>query len=326
MQLTGDNSYKLIKWGVGIKYLRKYMKEYKPQVAICILGVTSLIAKIASFGLDIEIISTDHNSFERPVDAPLTKVHYISKFWLNKIYKNVTVLTKADKKYIGKRLKHVTVMPNPLSLDPLSIEDRNRPLPNETKIVLDSKENIILAAGRLDAWFVKGFDLLIKAWGELQERYKSENKILDWKLQIAGKGSEKSLRFLRDICKTCGVIDSVEFLGFQTCMEEIFKKASVFVLSSRYEGFGLVLIEAMSQGCACIAADYRGRQSEIITNSGEGILYEPNNQHTLTNSIEKLIENLNYRKELQVGAILRSKYYTLDKTIDRWETFLNNFI
>lgn len=326
LQLTNNCSCKLIKWGGGIRLLRNYMKKYQPQVAICILGVTSLVAKIASLGLDIEIISTDHNSFERPVDASLTKIHYFSKFWLNKIYHNVTVLTEADRKYIGKRLKHVTVMPNPLSLNSLPINDENSTLSDVTKIVIDAKENIVLAAGRLDAWYVKGFDLLIKAWSELNKRYKAKDKTLDWKLQIAGKGSEKSLAYLKEICKVCGVEDTVDFLGFQASMKEVYRKASIFVLSSRYEGFGLVLIEAMSQGCASIACNYKGRQSEIITNANEGLVLEPNDSTSLTNNIERLIEDYKYRRKLQIGAIIRSKYYTLDNTIGRWETFLNSII
>ena len=60
----------------------------------------------------------------------------------------------------------------------------------------------------------------------------------------------------------------IEFLGFQKDMESLYKKSEIFVLSSRYEGFGLVLIEAMSQGCAPVACDYKGRQREILCPEG----------------------------------------------------------
>ena len=179
--------------------------------------------------------------------------------------------------------------------------------------------------------------------------------------------------------------DSVEFLGFKKDVEKLYQDASIFVLSSRYEGFGLVLIEAMSQGCACIACDYKGRQREIIApNEGEcqdsslkfqdlsvdgpkegedtdvsnykipkkletsekpeprnsnqetrnisveacetGILCEPDDVESLAAGIRKMIEDDEYRESVRVKAIERSKYYSLENTIDRWEKLLDEVV
>ena len=119
-----------------------------------------------------------------------------------------------------------------------------------------------------------------------------------------------------------------------------------FVLSSRYEGFGLVLIEAMSQGCAPVACDYKGRQREIINPSsvfpqGEeelsdavsggcvcnnGILCEPDNAEQLAVAIARMISDDKYRMSVQQNAISRSRYYSIENTIDRWEQLLNKVI
>lgn len=106
-------------------------------------------------GTKTHVIMTEHDSFERPPSAPMSKKESFCKFYLNRIYECVTVITQADKDYIGNRLKHVEVMPNPLLLQPV-------------KEILQ-KEKVIIAAGRLGVWHYKGFDLLIKAWGYLMK-------------------------------------------------------------------------------------------------------------------------------------------------------------
>lgn len=261
--LFANSHNKIKKWGSAIINTRKIAQKERPDVIIGVMKTCSLVAKMGTLGMNIPIIMTEHNSFERPQSAPLPMNDYFFKYYVNRLYHHVTVLTTPDKEFIGDRLNRVSVLPNPLLLPP--VEE------------IPSKDRIILAAGRLDDWHYKGFDVLIKAFSKLVQglRFKvqgslkpnSEELIVNrdgWKLQIAGTGSEKSLNYLKGLCKENGVEDYVEFLGFQKDIEKLYQKASIFVLSSRYEGFGLVLIEAMSQGCACIACDYKGRQKEIL--------------------------------------------------------------
>ena len=334
------NRWTSLKWLVAIQNLRKLYKQKRPDVVLGIMELCSIVAEIASFGMNIPVVATEHDSFERPISAPLHKVEYFTKFWINKLYDTVTVLTEADKKAIGSRLKNVVVMPNPLSLVPAKS--------------IPVKENVVLAAGRLDAWHYKGFDNLIKAWGTMLKNEETKvqsggsgiNELKEWKLKIAGRGNENSITYLKKICKDYGVEDSVEFLGFVDDMQSLYQRSSVFVLSSRYEGFGLVLIEAMSQGCAPVACDYKGRQREIINPSsvlpqGEeeqsdavsefcvcdnGILCEPDNAEQLAAAIARMISDDKYRMSVQQNAISRSRYYSIENTIARWEQLLNKVI
>ena len=115
------------------------------------------------------------------------------------------------------------------------------------------------------------------------------------------------------------------------------------MLSSRYEGFGLVLIEAMSQGCACVACDYKGRQREILNPSsalpeGEGepnrkieitengILCEPDDVEALASALKKMMKDENYQKQVQQNAVERSKFYDIEHTMNRWEEYLEKII
>ena len=99
----------------------------------------------------------------------------------------------------------------------------------------------------------------------------------------------------------------------------------------------------MSQGCAPIACDYKGRQAEILSPSGDerrktkdektgieitenGILCEPDDVEALASALKKMIEDEKYRKQVQQNAVERSKYYDMKHTMDRWESYLSNII
>ncbi len=347
---------KVKKWFNATRNIRKYTKQENPDVIIGIMEACTLISFIATLGTSTAVVMTEHNSFERPITAPLSLRNKLFKFWINKLYNNITVLTEADKQHIGSHLKNVMVMPNPLFLTPTQ--------------EIPPKEKMVLAAGRVDAWHVKGFDILLQTWKSLYYDIFNDNKNLrDWWLKIAGDGKKEVFEYLMNLLtdgewvynvnenddindddnhlntkhpkekktgaekqnsQKSGVWRSekyhIEFLGFQKDMESLYKKSEIFVLSSRYEGFGLVLIEAMSQGCACVACDYKGRQREIIQDDNQGLCCEPDNVNSLATALEKMMTDEAYRKQVQRNAIERSKFYDMEHTMNRWEIYLKKVI
>lgn len=308
-ELFGSHKYRLTKWIDGIFRLRKNIKSERPDVVIGVLPLCSFLARIASIGLNIPVIATEHNSFERPASAPMSMGEKWAKFYLNKIYKWLTVITEADKKVIGDRLNNVIAMPNPLFLSPIN---ENMP-----------KEKIVLAAGRIDNWHYKGFDNLLKAWSIVMQDQSLKKA---WRLQIAGAyRSVQNKEYLEKIAKDGRCADSVEFLGFQEGMQSLYQRSEIFVLSSRYEGFGLVALEAMSQGCAVIACDYKGRQREFI-HSGEGALCNPEDVEELAETLKWIMIDEEERRRLQQNAVIRSKEYALPKVIERWERLITTVL
>lgn len=287
-------------WKLYFSYkLKRVLHEIKPDVCIGILGDYALQAYKCTRDLDCKIINTEHNAYDRPEFVKSRPDVMKMKFHTNKIFDRVTVLTEADTKVSGVPKENMTVLPNPLTFEPV----KN----------ISHKEKIILSTGRLDVWKVKGFDNLIRAWGRIAKQHP------EWKLMIAGTGSFKSKEYLVRLTQEEQVKDSVLFIGFCNNIIDYYKKASIFVLSSRYEGFGMALTEAMSQGCACIACDFNGRQREIIQNDSQGIVCSNDNYLELSDAIKRMIEDEQYREKCRINAIERSKYYSLDKTIDRWE-------
>ena len=329
--LVPQTHNKLKKWGGAIRFIRKQLKKDKPDVIIGIMPLCSIVARLASIGTGIPVIATEHNSYERPESAPMPFMSLLYKFVICRYFKKVTVLTNADKKIIGNRLRNIVVMPNPLALERIK--------------ALSQRKRIILASGRVDNWHYKGFDVLIRAWAQVVSGSEFLVSSGGWKLVIAGVWRSPETRsYLDGIAKECGVLDKIEYTGFVEDMQKLYAESSIFVLSSRYEGFGLVLIEAMSQGCACIACDYKGRQREILNPAQDqsletrnlnletrnrkfeacetGILCEPDDVESLAAGIQKMIEDDEYRESVRQKAIERSKYYSIENTMDRWESLL----
>ena len=160
------------------------------------------------------------------------KCRYVKKdvsFDTISILREVTVLTNRDKEIMdSKGFRNVEVLHNPLFL--------------KTADTVAGKDNVILAVGRIDAWNYKGFDLLINAWNKIFMKYP------DWKLKIVGSGSDKTFVISSNWHYPQGMRLNSALSRRKLRMN--IRWPSIFVLSSRYEGWGLVLVEAMSQGCA----------------------------------------------------------------------------
>lgn len=285
------------------RLMYRLIQEYRPDFVISHLAYGAMAALAARLTLGWKhplVIVADHNSYERPACAPMPKRQYIQKFYVNRLYDYVTVLTDADKQYIGSRLKHIALMPNPLVH--LSSEENVK------------KRKVVLAVGRIDAWHCKGFDLLIAAWNEIAPQHP------DWYLRIVGAGSNASKRYLSQLCK----VPNIEWVDYTPAIAYHYAESSIFVLSSRYEGFGLVLTEAMAHHCACVACNYKGRQAEIITEGVDGLLCPVEDMAALRQCLTRLIEDEELRNRLQQNADKRLDRFSVDNYALRWKRLFDS--
>ena len=289
-------------WLKALKRSRVIVQDIRPDIVITIMPLMFLMAKIAMRGIPIPVIASDHTSFERKLPFHIRLIRKFFYKWADML----TVLTKADSVYIGSHIKNKVVMPNPVSYPVFTGECR--------------REKCILAVGRLDVWMVKGFDLLIRAWGSIAKQYP------DWNLKIAGTGRPESFHLLRRLALECGCIGQIEFLGFRSDIDLLMRQSAIFVLSSREEGFGLVLAEAMSQGCACISFDHGGRQREIITPDFSGILLETHSCQLLAEAMSKLIADDSCRQKLSINARKDVVKFSLNKVVDLWEDLIRKVV
>lgn len=295
--LSIDKNYRLRK-------MKKILHAIKPDVVIAVLPSWGPLIYGAKGNLNFKVIGTDHNAYELPEGVRMSDAQMFYKFEFNKRFDAVTVLTEADKKVVQGKLKNVSVLPNPLTFTPID--------------KVPSKKKIVMAAGRLDVWYIKGFDVLIKAWAIVSQKH------ADWELYISGESNKTSERlYIEKLIREYNVQQTIRLIGYSDRIKELYKEASIFVLSSRYEGFGMVLTEAMSQGCACVACDFKGRQREIIRDSSEGIICPPDNVTELADAIDNMISDNDYRISVQNRSVERSKDFSLDKIMEKWSMIFN---
>lgn len=254
--------------------------------------------------LGVKCVFSDHNSYERPKEAPFNAREYLLKHFVIKLYNYTTVLTERDK-YVLNNRDDVEVMPNPLFLEPLPR--------------IPSKNKNIVAVGRLNVWYTKGFDVLIKAWGKICKKYP------DWNLRIVGEGTNVEHERIKGFIINSHA-ERVSIVPFRKDIEEEYKNAEVFVLSSRFEGFGLVLIEAMSQRCACIACDYLTRQRDIVTDGVDGLICPVNDVESLAEKIDRVLSDEELRRYLQNNSTVNLSRYRESNITLMWERFLNRIV
>lgn len=170
----------------------------------------------------------------------------------------------------------------------------------------------ILAMGRLSQ--EKGFDLLLEAWVLAVPR------LPDWTLRIVGDGK------LRDSlvrhASNLGIRHRVIFSPFSDDPFSLYSECGIFVLSSRFEGFGLVLIEAMSCGAACISFDCPNGPREFIRSGVNGILVPAGQVDALADAMVKLGVNPLLRQRLGNAARSASKPFSEPRVAARWHEVL----
>lgn len=172
---------------------------------------------------------------------------------------------------------------------------------------LDNK--VVVAAGRLAAQ--KGFDMLIPAFARVAEKHP------DWELRIFGAGEKES--DLRKIIDDLDVGANVKLMGFTKSLPQEFGAGSIYVLSSRFEGFPMVLLEAMMTGLPPVAFDCPTGPRDLITQNVDGIVVPHKDIDAMASGIIDLIEDEDRRKALGAAAYEKAQQYTTAGLAEKWE-------
>lgn len=208
-------------------------------------------------------------------------------------YDKFVVLTHEDKGYWGD-LPNIEVIPNACPFTPMKVAT----LANKSA----------LAIGRYT--YQKGFDRLIAAWNMVHANHP------DWTLTIVGDGEDREI--LKQSIKALGLQEVILLQTPTSHVEQLYLETSVYLLSSRYEGLPMVLLEAQAHGVPIVAFRCKCGPSDVVLHQKTGLLIDDGNIESFANAIQELIENVPVRKAMGQYAQKASERYTESRIMQRW--------
>ncbi|MGG0287555.1 glycosyltransferase family 4 protein [Peribacillus butanolivorans] len=246
---------------------------------------------------EVRIIGQEHLNFSIYPEGMKKSIikHYVKLDYL-------ATLTDEDTKDYKELLKDGKV----------EVRKITNSIPNLQGVVSPLDSKTIIAAGRLVPQ--KGFDLLIEAFKIVNHQYP------DWKLKIFGGGREKEN--LQDLITKYKLYNHVILMGSTQHIDIELSKASIYALSSRFEGFGMVIVEAMQCGVPVVSFDCPKGPSEIISHNEDGILVEDGNVEKFAESLMALMEDFETRKEFSEKGLESVKRFEIDNIGKIWEDII----
>ncbi|MBO5185450.1 MAG: glycosyltransferase family 4 protein [Prevotella sp.] len=238
---------------------------------------------------------SDSNMFKR----------LFARFWMASLVSKLkrldrfVVLTDEDlKEWHG--LDNVASIPDPLSFTPSGRSNLTR--------------KRVIAVGRY--CHEKGFDLLLKAWSKV------EKECTDWELAIFGMGEREPYERLTD---ELGIDRSrCRLNGSTRDIEREYTDSALFVLSSRFEGFGMVLVEAMACGLPAVAFDGACGPRSIISHGEDGLLVPAENTDKLADAMVQLMKSPERIKQMADKAVVKSQQYDIDIIAGKWRALFED--
>ncbi len=287
------------------KLLNRELMRIRPDITVSMLRrEINFINDIQDGSKKIGEIHINRANF-RNFEGNNAMKNLFSKFWMNSLLSKLqrldrfVVLTEKDKE-AWVELKNVCVIPNPLSFT------------STRRSTLSEKR--IIAVGRY--CHEKGYDLLLKAWVIVQ------NRTTDWRLEIFGEGDRTQYEEMVDTLN----LDRHRCIlnGRSSKIQDEFLNSSLSVCSSKFEGFGLVITEAMACGLPVVSFDCPWGPRAIISDGEDGMLVENGNVDKLAEALVLMIQNPKQRKAMADKAIENVQRFSIDQIAGQWKSLFES--
>lgn len=276
-----------------VKTLRRAFSHAQPDVIVSFIDQVNILTLLAARPLKIPVIASERID---PAQYPIGRLWTILRRWTYPWATAITVQTERAARYFPESLhSRISIIPNPVpQLDAV-------PEPALTRTRLR-----VLGMGRLV--HQKGFDILIDAFARIAPHHP------DWDLVIHGEGPDRPS--LENRISSLGTRASLP--GITKDPASAMKSADLFVLSSRFEGFPNVLVEAMSQGLPVVATDCPSGPAEIVTNGTNGKLIPVDNVPAMATALSVLMDDATERERLGKAARDAVARFDLPDVANMW--------
>ncbi len=303
--------------------LMAYLKKEEPDIFVSVFprfSVVSVLAKIFC-NSPVKIVIVEHSLFSSTAANARTFLRrFVAKFMFPSLMRYLYGFSEAVicvSRGVAEDIERITGLKNKMKIiyNPIISDEIYQLAKEPVDTVYVAKESlpIILAVGRLA--IAKDYPTLLKAFQIVSKSTKA-------KLIILGSGDEH--RKLVEFARKLKISGKVYFLGLQENPYKFMTNASVFVLSSKQEGFSTVIVEAMACGLPVVSTDCKSGPNEIITNMKNGLLVKEGDPQMVADAIIRVLRDDNLRKKFSQNGKERAKDFTAQRKTKEYENiFLN---
>ncbi|MBL0693204.1 glycosyltransferase [Comamonas sp. JC664] len=218
---------------------------------------------------------------------------------------------KAFQALVPVRPEQLHVIPNFVDGEKVRLAGE-QPLPQWAEPIY--RKPVIIAVGRLE--HQKAFDVLIRGHALMRQAG------VDHHLLILGEGSLEGE--LKALVASLGVEDSVFLPGFTPNPHALMRRAAAFVLSSRFEGLPMVLLEALALGCPVVSTDCPSGPAEVLEHGQHGVLVPMEQPRALADALGRVVQDAAHREDLSVRARRRAEELSSERALTAWERLLSS--
>lgn len=282
----------------SVLLLREYIKKHEIQIVFGVGMSMNSVGIASTLGLDTVFISCDHTNSIVDID---TKVKKFQRYFGAKAADKIITLTTEDRNNYIRKYKI-----NSSNVE--YIYNWINPIDNVEKYNINSKK--IITVGRFDKQ--KGYDNLSKVAVSVLSKYP------DWQWDIYGSGDEEIKDELVKELSSAGVLSQVNFMGNVKGIENIYPNHGIYVMTSRYEGLPLVLLEAKQYGLPIVSFNCPTGPSEIVLDGENGYLIDNFDTNEMSNRVCGLIENEELRVSFSKNSMKDTEKFSKDKILKQW--------